>query len=178
LEIVVENYLNSSIEHTWLGEKIHMRSDYALYTVAIIFFIITGIVLAYQVEFKELWVVTTTVLGLLFLGLGYSQRAKPQVKTAEPTPLPTPAPTPQPTVTEVAVEEKPVAAAEVAPPTLELTQVKGIKEKRAGQLKAVGISSVEDLAKASAKDLAAKLKISPKIVERWIEDARKLLKKS
>jgi hypothetical protein len=27
-----------------------MRSDYALYTVAIIFFIITGIVLAYEIE--------------------------------------------------------------------------------------------------------------------------------
>jgi predicted flap endonuclease-1-like 5' DNA nuclease len=171
----VENYLNSSIEHTWIGEKIHMRSDYALYTVAIIFFIITGIVLAYQVEFKELWVVTTAVLGLLFVGLGYSQRAKPQVKAVEPAP---PAPTPQPTVTQVVVEEKPVTSAEVAPLKLELTQVKGIKEKRAGQLKAIGINSVEDLAMASAEDLAAKLKISPKIVERWIEDAQKLLRKS
>ncbi|MEM3699600.1 MAG: helix-hairpin-helix domain-containing protein [Candidatus Bathyarchaeia archaeon] len=151
-----------------------MRSDYALYTVAIIFFIITGIVLVYQVEFKELWVVTTAVLGLLFIGLGYSQRAKPQVKAAEPTLTPAP----QPTVTEVRVEEKPVTTVEVAPPTLELTQVKGIKEKRAGQLKALGINSVEDLAKASSEDLAAKLKISPKIVERWIEDAQKLLKKS
>ncbi|MGB9756309.1 MAG: helix-hairpin-helix domain-containing protein [Candidatus Bathyarchaeales archaeon] len=152
-----------------------MRSDYALYTVAIIFFIITGISFAVLSEpERNLSVVATAVLGLLFLGLGYSQRAKPQVKTAEPTPTPTP----QPPVTEVVVEEKPVAAAEVALPTLELTQVKGIKEKRAGQLKAVGINSVEDLANASAKDLAAKLKISPKIVERWIEDAQKLLKKS
>jgi predicted flap endonuclease-1-like 5' DNA nuclease len=172
----VENYLNSSIEHTWLGEKIHMRSDYALYTVAIIFFIITGISFAVLSEpERNLSVVATAVLGLLFLGLGYSQRAKPQVK-AEPTPAP--APTPQPTVTEVIVEEKPVTSAEVAPPKLELTQVKGIKEKRAGQLKALGINSVEDLARASAEDLAAKLKISPKIVGRWIEDARKLLEKS
>ena len=156
-----------------------MRSDYALYTVAIIFFIITGISFAVLSEpERNLSVVATAVLGLLFLGLGYSQRAKPQVKTAEPTPTPTPAPTPQPTVTEVVVEEKPVTPAEVALPTLELTQVKGIKEKRAGQLKAVGINSVEDLANASAKDLAAKLKISPKIVERWIEDAQKLVKKS
>jgi predicted flap endonuclease-1-like 5' DNA nuclease len=154
-----------------------MRSDYALFAVAIIFFIITGIVLAYQVEFKELWVVTTAVLGLLFVGLGFSQRAKPQVKAAEPAP-PTPAPPPEPTATEIMVEEKPVTLAEAAPPPLELTQVKGIKEKRAGQLKAIGINNVEDLAKASAKDLAAKLKISPKIVERWIKDAQKLLEKS
>jgi predicted flap endonuclease-1-like 5' DNA nuclease len=174
---IVENYLNSSIAHTWLGEKIHMRSDYALYTVAIIFFIITGISFAVLSEpERNLSVVATAVLGLLFVGLGYSQRAKPQVKAAEPT-LPAPAPTPQPTVTEVVVEEKPVTLAEVAP-KLELTQVKGIKEKRAGQLKALGINSVEDLAKASAEDIAAKLKISPKIVGRWIEDARKLLEKS
>ncbi|MGQ9529835.1 MAG: helix-hairpin-helix domain-containing protein [Candidatus Bathycorpusculaceae bacterium] len=152
-----------------------MRSDYALYTVAIIFFILTAVVLVYQeVEFRELWVVTTAVLGLLFVGLGYSQRARPQVKTAEPAPTPTP----QPTATEIIVEEKPMPTAEAAPPTIELIQVKGIKEKRAGQLKAVGINSVEDLAKASAEDLAAKLKISPKIVEKWIEDARRILKKS
>lgn len=154
-----------------------MRSDYALYAVAIIFFIITGISFAVLSEpERNLSVVATAVLGLLFLGLGYSQRAKPQVKVAEPTPAP--APTPQPTVTEIMVEEKPVTPAEVAPPKLELTQVKGIKEKRAGQLKAIGINSVEDLARASAEDLAAKLKISPKIVGRWIEDARKLLEKS
>ena len=155
-----------------------MRSDYALYTVAIIFFIITGISFAVLSEpERNLSVVATAVLGLLFVGLGYSQRAKPQVRAAEPTP-PAPAPTPQPTVSEVVVEEKPVTLAEVAPPKLELTQVKGIKEKRAGQLKAIGISSVEDLAKASAEDLAAKLKISPKIVGKWIEDAQKLLEKS
>ena len=58
-----------------------MRSDYALYGVAIIFFILTGIVLAYQVELKELWVVTTAVLGLLFVGLGCSQRPKLMVTT-------------------------------------------------------------------------------------------------
>ena len=155
-----------------------MRSDYALYMVAIIFFVITGIsFVALSEPERNLSVVATAVLGLLFVGLGYSQRAKPQVKAAEPT-TPAPAPTPQPTVSEVVVEEKPVTLAEVAPPKLELTQVKGIKEKRAGQLKAIGINSVEDLAKASAEDLAAKLKISPKIVGKWIEDAQKLLEKS
>ncbi|MDI6690742.1 MAG: helix-hairpin-helix domain-containing protein [Candidatus Bathyarchaeota archaeon] len=155
-----------------------MRSDYVLYTAAIISFIITGIVLVCQIEqpYKGLWIVTTAVLGLLFVGLGYSQRAKPQVKAVEPTPAPTPQPAPA--VTEVVVEEKLVTTTEITPPILELTQVKGIKEKRAGQLKAVGINSVEDLAKASAEDLAAKLKISPKIIERWIEEAKKLSGKS
>lgn len=154
-----------------------MRSDYALYTVAIIFFILTGMVLIYQIEFKELWIVTTVVLGLLFLGLGYSLRLKMRVKAVKPTPPPAPQLPPTPTPTEVKVEEKP-AAEKVAPVTIELTRVKGIKEKRAEQLRALGINNVEDLAKASAKDLASKLKISPKIVRRWIEEAKALLEKS
>lgn len=151
-----------------------MRSDYALYTVAIIFFVLTGMVLVYQIEFKELWIITTVVLGLLFVGLGYSQRLKPRVKAVEIS-LPTPTPTP----TKARVEEKPVTeTVTTPPPTVELTQVKGIKEKRTEQLKALGITTVEDLSKASAKDLAAKMNISPKIVRRWIEEAKKLLEKS
>lgn len=164
-----------------------MRSDYALYTVAIIFFILAGMVLIYQVEFKELWVVATVVSGLFFLGLGYSQRLKAHIKTVkEPTPPPAPQapaapalpqPPPPPPSAEVKVEEKTVAE-RVAPLTVELTRVKGIKEKRAEQLRALGINNVEDLARASARDLAAKLKISPKIVKRWIEEAKTLLEKS
>jgi predicted flap endonuclease-1-like 5' DNA nuclease len=86
-------------------------------------------------------------------------------------------PTPSP-VTEVMKEEKVETVVEVAPQKMELTKVKGIGEKRAEQLKALGISSVEDLAKASVEDLAEKLKISPKITGRWIENAKKLLEKS
>lgn len=150
-----------------------MRSDYALYIVAVIFFIITGISFALGLaEFeRNLWVVTTAILGLLFIGLGYSQRPKPKATTIE-APPPTP-----PTVTEVVVE-KTEAVEEVAPPLIELTKVKGIGEKRTEQLKALGITSVEDLAKASARDLAANLKISPKITGRWIENAKKLVEKS
>jgi predicted flap endonuclease-1-like 5' DNA nuclease len=147
-----------------------MRSDYALYTVAIIFFIITGIVFAYQVEL--LWAVATAILGLFFIGLGYSQSPKPKATTIE-TPPPTP-----PTVTEVVEEEKTETAIEAAPTVVELTEVKGIGEKRAKQLKALGINSVEDLAKASAKDLAVKLKISPKITGKWVRNAKKLVEKS
>jgi predicted flap endonuclease-1-like 5' DNA nuclease len=155
-----------------------MRSDYALYGVAIIFFILTGMVFAVpeeQIGSRPVWVVATVVLGLVFLGLGYFQRLKVRVKAVKVSPAPPP-PTP-PTPTEVRVEEKP-AAAEVSPPKVELTRIKGIKEKRAGQLRALGINDAEDLAKASAKDLASKLKISPKIVRRWIEEAKELLEKS
>jgi predicted flap endonuclease-1-like 5' DNA nuclease len=60
--------------------------------------------------------------------------------------------------------------------TLELTQVKGIGEKRATQLKAIGINSVNDLAKASAEDIAKKLQISSKITKKWIDSAKALVK--
>lgn len=152
-----------------------MRLDYTLYTVAIIFFIITGIAIAYATE--QLWTITTTVLGILFIGLGYMLRPRPTAKVAETPsiPAPTQAPT-APLTKEVVVEEKPVV--EAPPPKVGLTEVKGIGEKRAQQLQALGINSVEELAKASAKDLARKLKVSPKITERWIESAKRLVEKS
>lgn len=57
----------------------------------------------------------------------------------------------------------------------ELTQVKGIGEKRAEQLKAVGIVTVADLSTASAEELAEKLQVSSKITGRWVKNARDLL---
>jgi len=147
-----------------------MRSDYALYTVAIIFFIITGTVSILELtEFeRNLGVITTAVLGLLFIGLGYSQR--PKITRVES--LPTPAPTIPATITK---EE---TATEAAPGVAPLTEVKGIGEKRAEQLKGLGINTIEDLVKASAKELASELKISPKITEKWIGNAEKLAEKS
>jgi len=153
-----------------------MRSDYALYTVAIIFFIVTGMSLALA---ENLWVVATAILGFLFIGLGYTQKPKPQAITVEARPqapapeMPTPSPVP-----EVMKEEKVETVVEITPQKMELTEVKGIGEKRAQQLKALGISSVEDLAKASAADIAEKLKISPKITGKWIENAKTLAEKS
>ncbi|MEM3770150.1 MAG: DUF4332 domain-containing protein [Candidatus Bathyarchaeia archaeon] len=167
-------------------EKDEMRSDYALYAVAIIFFIITGIVLAIEMDqtYKSLGIITTAVLGIFFIGLGYTQRPRAKVQTAVAAP-PTPPPTIQPTqftppspvpTSTAAVEEKVVEIA--APAGTPLTNVKGIGGKRSEQLKALGINTVEELAKASAKELAAKLKISPKITQRWIENAKRLTEKS
>src|SRR4030042_1962036 len=87
----------------------------------------------------------------------------------------------------ITIEEKAVAPMEkpsmnespaiAAPaPIMELTQVKGIGEKRAMQLKALGINSVDELANASAKNIAEKLKVSPKIVDKWINSAKELVK--
>jgi predicted flap endonuclease-1-like 5' DNA nuclease len=158
-----------------------------LYAVAIIFFILTSIVAAYYgvaEQQHQLWIVTTAVLGLVFIGLGYSQRPKPTTPTTTtaatttaPIPPP-PAPLTQPVTTEVVKEEKIELAGEAPPQPAGLTQLKGIKEKRAAQLKALGINTIEDLAKASAKDLATNLKISPKITGKWIENAKEIVEKS
>jgi predicted flap endonuclease-1-like 5' DNA nuclease len=57
-----------------------------------------------------------------------------------------------------------------------LAQIKCISAKRAEQLNANGINTIEDLAKASSSELAAKLQVSEKIVKMWIGSAKKLVK--
>jgi len=66
----------------------------------------------------------------------------------------------------------PVTAAKLP---LEISDVKGIGSKREGQLKAIGINTVEDLAKASAEELSEKMKTTPEIAGKWIKEAKKLL---
>ncbi|MCK4313331.1 hypothetical protein KAW04_01065 [Candidatus Bathyarchaeota archaeon] len=144
-----------------------MRSDYVLYTIAIIFFVLTVIIVSPFVSQAELErnlsVVATAVLGILFIGLGYLQRPKnPEIEVLEPAPTP------------VAITEETEITTEIAPTVTALTEVKGIGEKRAEQLKGLDINSTEKLAEASAKKLARKLKISPKITAKWIENAKKL----
>jgi predicted flap endonuclease-1-like 5' DNA nuclease len=85
-----------------------------------------------------------------------------------------------PTVEIPVVTEAP-STAQITTPTVEaiaveLTQIRGINENRAVQLKANGINSVKDLAEASASDLATKLNVSPKIVKMWIGSAKKRVK--
>ena len=175
-----------------------MRLDYTLYILAALLLIITVIPFVVTIEGVEsdtrsLWVVTTVVLGLLSIGLGYSQRPKTEAQACQPAITTTPEPQEttqqkQPVaVVEVAKEvttapEKAATAktaAKVASPAaaaVALTQVKGVGEKRATQLAALGINSVEDLSKASAADVAKKLKVSPKIVDNWIVNAKELVK--
>ena len=170
-----------------------MRLDYTLYILAALLFIITAVALVVQLEQteKSLWVVTTVVLGLLSIGLGYYQRPKTEAQACQPAvPIPqTTMPETQPATTmEAPKEEKAEAPMEkaaiqeaptVATPataTMELIQVKGIGEKRATQLKALGINSVDELANASAETIAEKLKVSQKIVDKWIVAAKGLKK--
>lgn len=165
-----------------------MRLDYTLYVLAALLLIITVVPLVVPIEgveseAKNLWVVTTAVLGILSIGLGYSQRPKTKAQACEPAvqiPQKT-MPQTQPAKTMEAPIEKPtmkkaLTVATTAPTTIDLTQVKGIGEKRATQLKALGITSVDELAKASAKSIAKKLKISMKIVNKWIDSAKELAK--
>ena len=170
-----------------------MRLDYTLYILAALLFIITAVALVVQLEQteKSLWVVTTVVLGLLSIGLGYYQRPKTEAQACQPAvPIPqTTMPETQPATTmeapkeekaeapmeKAAIQEAPTVATS-ATATMELTQVKGIGEKRATQLKALGINSVDELANASAETIAEKLKVSQKIVDKWIVAAKGLKK--
>lgn len=188
-----------------------MRSDYALYIVAVIFFLITAISFAaFEGLERNLSVVATAVFGFLFAGLGFSLRPQPEARTTTISP---PATVPeQPTVaaptaplavqieqptTEImepqttsvitgsaenttpapAIEE--TASEAVIEPlawTSPLMEVRGIGAKRAKQLIALGITTIEGLSQASAKDLAENLKISPKITGKWITNAKELNK--
>jgi len=183
-----------------------MRSDYLLYLLAVVFFIITAVSLAYvmdQVE-KSLWVVSTVVLGLFSAGLGYYQRPKAKTaaapiseaqtaesvdahvreshiaesveKHAEPTAMPvSPSPMPTQVVAPIPVLT-PAPVEKSASLESELMAVKGIGEKRAAQLKALGINTLDDLVKVSAEDLAKDLMISPKITRKWVASAKELSK--
>jgi predicted flap endonuclease-1-like 5' DNA nuclease len=82
------------------------------------------------------------------------------VQATEPPATPSPTPVPS---TEVPAESV-------------FTQIRGISDKRAAQLKEHGITTYEQLANASADELAAKLGVSPKIVKMWIGSAKKLTK--
>jgi predicted flap endonuclease-1-like 5' DNA nuclease len=106
-----------------------------------------------------------------------SSAKNPQIQTAPAVQSPE-VEVPEVAVThsEPAQVSEPSVAAEVAPAKVGLMQIRGISEKRAEQLKANGINTIEELADASADDLAQKLSVSPKIVKMWIGSAKKLRK--
>jgi len=76
-------------------------------------------------------------------------------------------PTPIPTSTQD--NKTPIQAEQEETP---LTNVKGIGEKRAAQLNALGINTAKELAQTSIDDLAKNLNISPKIAAKLIEAAK------
>jgi predicted flap endonuclease-1-like 5' DNA nuclease len=166
-----------------------MRSDYALYAVAVIFFIMTGIVLAYSyfayvIEFRELWILTTAVLGLAFIGIGYSQRPRqatisaPSHTVASSTTLKAKPSIAESIVTKTIKAEKTDMVAEADVSTEGLSRIKGIGKKRAEQLRTLGIVSVEELAKARPRQLAGKLDVSTKTTKKWIQNAKEIIERS
>jgi len=106
-----------------------MRSDYGLYVVAVICFIIAGVFLTSAVPeytlsdlMGQAAIVIFLVLGILFAVGGYALRPKVAVPTprapppspAEPFPLPSPPPV------EEKVEEVPIAPPPPTPPAEEV----------------------------------------------------------
>jgi predicted flap endonuclease-1-like 5' DNA nuclease len=210
-----------------------MRSDYMLYALAIIFFVITAASVFFLAGTEQiLWTVASALLGILSLGLGFIQTPKPAQGSKSPTPAMTtsatqpeevaieprkeeeklqnqtatgtevplikeseapaqPAMLEAPAVTPVMLEAPSAQPAMLEPPAKieslvetskisterALTEIRGIGDKRANQLKAIGIDSVDALARTSVKDLAETLKISPRIVNKWISGAKELQQK-
>jgi predicted flap endonuclease-1-like 5' DNA nuclease len=163
-----------------------MRLDYALYVLGAILLIITVVPfvtsMGEDITGTSVWVVPTVVLGLFSIGLGYTQKPKTKAQACQPAMLTPQAATPEtwPAATMETLEKEKAEASMEKPAmkqatTAELTQVKGIGEKRATQLKALGINSAGDLTKVSAETVAEKLKISPKIVNKWIDSAKELV---
>ncbi len=112
----------------------------------------------------KLLLLTVPILGcVVFVLIGWYM-IKTGVKTKESRQI---------GLTPPASLRRPPVTAAMLP--LEIADVKGIGSRREGQLKAIGINTVEDLAKASAKELAEKMKTTPEITGEWIKEAKKLL---
>ena len=167
-----------------------MRLDYILYLLGALLLVVTVLPLVATIETigpetKPLWIVSTMVLGLLSIGLGYSQRPKTRAQACQPE-LST-----EKTIQETQYTSKEVSVAKTATmeetepqktisktssAAIELTKIKGIGKTRAAQLKAIGINDAADLAKASPKEIAKSLKTSLKITKKWVADAKKQVK--
>jgi len=137
-----------------------LRSDYILYIAGVILLAVAGYalfdiatlesVLGGRLIYSAIVFVLTLFSATSFV-FGYSVRPR---KQKIPSLLP-----PSPAVESL----------------MEITRVRGIGEKRAKQLKALGIATLADLSAASAEELAEKLQASSKITNQWIKDARNLL---
>jgi predicted flap endonuclease-1-like 5' DNA nuclease len=56
-----------------------------------------------------------------------------------------------------------------------LRMIHGIGEKREGKLMNIGIRTIEELAEADPREIAAKLGISEKLTSAWVEEARMIV---
>jgi predicted flap endonuclease-1-like 5' DNA nuclease len=104
------------------------------------------------------------------------EAANPTVEAPQVTEVTIQQPTIEQTPSIIETQSAPIITQEITqtpqPTESPLTKVKGIGEKRATQLNAIGISTVEELAKSSVDEVAKNLKVSPKIVAKWVEAAK------
>jgi len=157
-----------------------MRFDLVAYVIAIICFVV-GIFIPFQLGVNLIptaLLIVFMLFGFFFIMFGYSLRPRRitpyvRLKTEETKP----SIAPQEPIKELPVLPT-VPSPEAKPLKTELTSVKGIGSKRASQLRDIGILTPQDLAKASAAEIAMKLKVSEKIVEKWIREAKTLEKQA
>jgi outer membrane biosynthesis protein TonB len=110
-----------------------MRTDYILYVIAVICFIVAGLTAAHPYTSNPsnaLIAIVLAIIGVIFVGGGYSLRPQTHIaKRVEPTiPQTKPAmeeqPTPPPSTAEVAPKPEPGPAAEPMPPTEAIEETK------------------------------------------------------
>ncbi|MDX1813356.1 MAG: helix-hairpin-helix domain-containing protein [Candidatus Bathyarchaeia archaeon] len=102
-----------------------------------------------------------------YLAEGKEKYSTPTPTVLSPTPIPNqpiaPIPVPNPSLIE-----HPSLVKE------ELLTIDGINEKTASKLEELGINDIDDLAKASAENIAKDLKVDLPTVQEWISKAKKL----
>lgn len=101
-----------------------------------------------------------------YLAEGKEEYTTPTPTVLSPTPIPNqpiaPIPVPNPSLVEQHFLQE------------ELLKIGGINEKIASQLEKIGINNIDDLAKASAENIAKDLKVDLSTVQKWISKAKKL----
>ncbi|MGQ9566142.1 MAG: helix-hairpin-helix domain-containing protein [Candidatus Bathyarchaeales archaeon] len=152
-----------------------MRLDIVFYFLGIVCFALAIFIPFYDTInlITSSFMIVLILFGLLFMTFGYSTRPKKfRIIRLPPKPIET-----KPTE-QKAPQQPPPTQSSIPRPSVvskELTEIKGIGPRRLAQLKNLQITSIEELAKWSAADLAAKTGVSTKITAKWIEEARRLL---
>jgi hypothetical protein len=155
-----------------------MRSDYALYVVAIICLALATVVFATNQAGIPLMappidVVTMgvlVVLGVISTGAGYLIRPGEMILGRPSEPL-------QPELrSESSTQPTPSQSKSTRAPPINITEIRGIGQKRAEQLRALGINTAQDLVETTASTLADKIELSPKVTRKWVSEAKRLIK--
>jgi predicted flap endonuclease-1-like 5' DNA nuclease len=102
-----------------------------------------------------------------YLAEGRERYTTPTPTVISPTPIPAQPIVPIPVPTPSPIEQPPS-------PKKELLIIDGINEKIASQLEKLGINNIDDLAKASAENIAKDLKVDLSTVQKWISKSKKL----